>query len=30
MPWRDILSRLWLLDPVSAWLPSNNRLKDLS
>jgi predicted AAA+ superfamily ATPase len=30
LPWRDILSRLWLLDPVSAWLPSNNRFKELS
>ncbi|MGN6089741.1 MAG: ATP-binding protein [Actinomycetales bacterium] len=29
MPWRDILSRLWLLDPVPAWLPTNNRFKEL-
>ena len=28
-PWRDILTRLWLLDPVPAWLPTNNRLKEL-
>jgi uncharacterized protein len=30
LPWRDILSRLWLLDPVPAWLPTNNRLKELT
>jgi len=30
LPWRDILSRLWLLDPVRAWLPTNNKLKELS
>jgi len=30
IPWRDILSRLWLLDPVPAWLPSSNRLKELA
>lgn len=30
LPWRDILSRLWLLDPVTAWLPSNNNLKELA
>ncbi len=29
LPWRDILTRLWLLDPVRAWLPTNNRLKEL-
>ncbi|MGL5824654.1 MAG: hypothetical protein ACRCYU_07435 [Nocardioides sp.] len=28
LPWRDILSRLWLLDPVPAWLPSTNKLKE--
>ena len=30
MPWRDILTRLWLLDPVPAWLPTNNRFKELA
>ncbi len=30
LPWRDILTRLWLLDPVSAWLPSNNKLRELA
>lgn len=30
MPYRDILSRLWLLDPVAAWLPSNNKFKELA
>ncbi len=30
LPWRDILTRLWLLDPVPAWLPSNNKLKELA
>ncbi|MHB1066822.1 MAG: ATP-binding protein [Candidatus Nanopelagicales bacterium] len=30
LPWRDILARLWLLDPVAAWLPSNNKLKELA
>jgi predicted AAA+ superfamily ATPase len=30
LPWRDILTRLWLLDPVRAWLPANNKLKELA
>lgn len=30
LPWRDILTRLWLLDPITAWLPSNNKLKELA
>ena len=30
LPWRDILTRLWLLDPVAAWLPANNKLKELA
>ncbi|WP_416895030.1 ATP-binding protein [Microbacterium sp.] len=30
LPWRDILTRLWILDPVSAWLPSHNMLKQLA
>jgi predicted AAA+ superfamily ATPase len=29
IPYRDILTRLWLLDPVPAWLPTNNKLKEL-
>lgn len=29
LPYRDVLTRLWLLDPVPAWLPSNNRFKEL-
>ncbi len=30
MPWRDILTRLWLLDPIPAWPPTNNRFKELA
>ena len=30
LPWRDILTRLWLLDPVQAWLPTNKKLKELT
>jgi uncharacterized protein len=29
-PYRDILERLWILDPVPAWLPTRNRLARLS
>jgi predicted AAA+ superfamily ATPase len=29
-PWRDILARLWILDPVPAWIPSSNKLKELA
>lgn len=29
IPYRDVLSRLWLLDPVPAWLPANNNFKQL-
>lgn len=29
-PYRDVLERLWILDPVSAWLPTRNRLSRLS
>lgn len=29
IPWRDILTRLRVLDPVPAWLPTHNRLKEL-
>lgn len=30
IPYRDVLSRLWLLDPVPAWLPTNNKFKELA
>jgi predicted AAA+ superfamily ATPase len=29
-PYREILERLWILDPVPAWLPSLNHLNRLS
>ncbi len=29
IPYRDVLSRLWLLDPVPAWLPLDNAVKEL-
>jgi uncharacterized protein len=29
-PYRDILERLWILDPVAAWQPTRNRLARLS
>jgi uncharacterized protein len=29
-PYREILERLWILDPVPAWLPTRNRLARLS
>jgi uncharacterized protein len=29
-PYRDVLERLWILDPVPAWLPSRSRLARLS
>lgn len=29
-PYRDLLERLWILDPVPAWLPTRNRLARLS
>jgi predicted AAA+ superfamily ATPase len=29
-PYRDILERLWILDPVPAWLPTQNRFARLS
>lgn len=28
-PYRDVLERLWLLDPVPAWLPTGNHLTRL-
>lgn len=30
IPYRDVLERLWILDPVEAWAPSRNRLSRLS
>lgn len=29
-PWREMLERLWILDPVPAWLPTQNYLNRLS
>jgi predicted AAA+ superfamily ATPase len=29
-PYRDVLERLWILDPVAAWMPTRNRLARLS
>lgn len=29
-PYRDVLERLWILDPVQPWLPTWNRLKRLA
>jgi predicted AAA+ superfamily ATPase len=29
-PYRDVLERLWIIDPVPAWLPSRNHLARLS
>ena len=30
IPYREVLERLWVLDPVPAWLPSRNRLARLA
>lgn len=30
IPYRDALERLWIVDPVPAWLPSRNRISRLS
>jgi uncharacterized protein len=30
LPYRDVLERLWILDPVPAWTSSRNRLKRLA
>jgi predicted AAA+ superfamily ATPase len=30
IPYRDVLERLWIVDPVPAWLPTRNRLRRLS
>jgi predicted AAA+ superfamily ATPase len=29
-PWRDVLERLWILDPLPAWLPTQNYLNRLA
>ena len=29
-PYRDLLQRLWIVDPVPAWLPSRNRISRLT
>lgn len=29
-PYRDVLERLWIVDPVPAWLPTRNRLARLA
>jgi predicted AAA+ superfamily ATPase len=29
-PYRDVLERLWIVDPVPAWLPSRNHINRLS
>ncbi len=30
LPYRDVLERLWILDPVQPWLPTPNRLRRLT
>lgn len=30
LPYRDVLERLWVLDPLDAWLPTRNRISRLS
>lgn len=30
LPYRDVLERLWIVDPVPAWLPSRNHISRLS
>lgn len=30
IPYRDVLQRLWILDPVQAWLPTRNHLARLA
>jgi predicted AAA+ superfamily ATPase len=29
-PYRDVLERLWIVDPVPAWLPARNQIRRLS
>jgi predicted AAA+ superfamily ATPase len=30
LPYRDVLERLWVIDPIEAWLPTRNRISRLS
>ncbi|MBA3245708.1 MAG: AAA family ATPase, partial [Actinobacteria bacterium] len=30
LPYRDVLERLWIVEPVPAWLPTSNRFSRLS
>jgi uncharacterized protein len=30
LPYRDVLERLWVLDPVPAWAPTRNRIRRLA
>lgn len=30
LAYRDVLERIWILDPVEAWLPTRNRLRTLT
>ncbi|MFM8952453.1 MAG: hypothetical protein ACKOOF_05230 [Planctomycetaceae bacterium] len=30
LTYRDVLERIWILDPVEAWLPARNRLRTLT
>jgi uncharacterized protein len=30
LPYRDVLERLWILDPVAAWLPTRNHFAQLA
>lgn len=30
LPYRDVLERLWILDPIPGWAPSRNRISRLS
>lgn len=30
LPYRDVLERLWIVDPVPAWLPTRNRISRLA
>lgn len=30
LPYRDVLERLWIIDPVPAWLPTSSHIAELS
>ena len=30
IPYRDVLERIWMLDPISAWTPSSNHFRRLN